>query len=390
MHAKISSTGSRFFAHDTLAPTCPSLGETPEHREFKRRIASTLRALGCHADIEATPASNDHGGWRADVLGTSPGGRRVAFEIQLAPLTIDERRQRTSVYARDAIQCVWITPRHAHWLCVLPSCRITALDDGRLVVDRGLARLDDQTAPSRWLPTGPVDFTRVALGLLQGRVTTTEQRTLVEITGDQTHYTSNATLLVSTIQAQTMERSQAAQEARQRLDSERKAALYERQARVLQRAIDDATAAIDPGRIKLGVPPKRWDATLPVERTLARGSDATGGGAAIWAEGGRAPALWAVVCPITGKANPSLGRSWKRRGVRVYAETRHEAQQLAAALGWPSDDVTIPRGDNPEKVRRRGWATDGRCCRHRQGGRGGSGRNGRSAGPRRPLVVAES
>lgn len=47
MHAKVSSAGSRFFAHDALNPICPSLGETPQHRELKRRIASIVRELGC-------------------------------------------------------------------------------------------------------------------------------------------------------------------------------------------------------------------------------------------------------------------------------------------------------------------------------------------------------
>lgn len=123
-------------------------------------------------------------------------------------------------------------------------------------------------------------------------------------------------------------------------------ALYQRQERVLQHAIDDAAATVEPGCIWLGIPPTAWDGTLPVKRTLARGSDKTGGGAAIWAadpSGERR--LWAVVCPIASKTTPSLGWSWKRRGVRVYTETRKEAERLAAALEWQARDLlTRPPG----------------------------------------------
>nr|WP_300148906.1 competence protein CoiA family protein [Propionicimonas sp.] len=352
MHAKVSSAGSRFFAHDSLDPTCPSLGETPEHRELKRRIAQALRGLSCHALLEAIPSTGDHGGWRADVLGVSPNGRRVAFEVQLAPMTVDEGIERTARYERDGIPCVWLSPRQAHWIGSLPSCHLTE-DDGQLVIYRGLGRLDASGA-NRWIASGPVTFEKLALGMLSDRITTASQVGLLETVGERVIYTPNATLLVATrdvellAEAQTAEARRQAEQARRREEEVRRqaehatnlTALYQRQERVLQHAIDDAAVTLEPGCIWLGIPPTAWDGALPVKRMLARGSDKTRGGAAIWAtdpSGDRR--LWAVVCPITSKTTPSLGWSWKRRGVRVYTETRKEAERLAAALEWHPDDL---------------------------------------------------
>lgn len=296
MHAKMSSAGSRFFAHDSENPDCPSLGETPEHRELKRCIAASVRALGCVALIEAAPSIGDHGGWRADVLGISPDGRRVAFEVQLAPMTVEEGIERTERYARDGIQCAWLSPRHAHWISSLPSCHLTDVD-GQLVIDRGLARLSTSGAHTRWIPAGSVDFDKLACGMLGGRIATAVQTSLTEEVGERVFYTPNATLLVSTRDVDALEQTRAdharlqAEEARRRDENARREAdhaanlklLYQRQERVLQHAIDDAAVALDPGSIWLGVPPTAWNGDLPVARTLARGSDKTGGGAAIWA-----------------------------------------------------------------------------------------------------------
>lgn len=360
MHAKVSAAGSRFFTHDSLNPTCPSLGETPEHRELKRRIVTILRELGCLAAIEATPSTGDQGGWRADVLGISPDGRRVAFEVQLAPMTVDEGIERTARYARDGIQCVWVSPRHAHWIGSLPSCHLTD-EDGRLVIDRGLGRLDTSGA-GRWVAAGPVAFEKLARGLLSDRILIANQVGFVETVGERAFYATNATLLVSTRDAEALTEARAQQARRQEEQARRReeesrrqvqhatnlTALYQRQERVLQHAIDDAAVTLEPGSIWLGVPPTAWDGALPVKRMLARGSDKTGGGAAIWAtdpSGDRR--LWAVVCPIASKTTPSLGWSWKRRGVRVYTETRKEAERLAATLEWHLDDLLTRTVESP-------------------------------------------
>lgn len=347
MHAKVSSAGSRFFAHDSLNPVCPSLGETPEHRELKHRIARTLRESGYQAEVEATPSTSDFGGWRADVLGLAPDGRRVAFEVQLAPMTFAEGNERTERYQRDGIQCVWVTIRQAHWIGSLPSCHLTE-DDGELVVDRGLGRLAQHSTLDYWLPAGPFAFSKVANGLLRGRIRVAREATLMAADGGRFMFPLTSMLLVpaSELDAQ----NQAAAERLRKIEEHARnlSAFYERQERVLQLAIDDAVLALERGDILLGVPPKPWDGALPIPPSLARGNDATGGGAAIWSRGPQgSPQLWAIVCPVAGKSSRGLGASWRNRRVRVYTETRRESERVAAALGWDADHV-VTRGPSDE------------------------------------------
>ena len=75
--------GLRVFAHDVRPNDCSSQGESPEHRELKRRVAGAIRAAGGQALIEALPSPSDRGGWRADVLGVGLDERRVAV-VRLA------------------------------------------------------------------------------------------------------------------------------------------------------------------------------------------------------------------------------------------------------------------------------------------------------------------
>jgi competence protein CoiA len=104
MHAKVSPRGTRFFAHDRKVPDCPAAGETPTHRLLKGMLADAIRTAGWSAAVEATPGSGDVGGWRADVLAIdATTGRRVAFEVQLAALTIADARSRTARYSADEI-----------------------------------------------------------------------------------------------------------------------------------------------------------------------------------------------------------------------------------------------------------------------------------------------
>jgi hypothetical protein len=85
MQAKVSKLGLRFFAHDAAVSRCPDKGETSEHRLLKLALAEAVRAAGWTAELEVSGA-----GWRADVLGVSPDGRRrVAWQAQLTAATTD-------------------------------------------------------------------------------------------------------------------------------------------------------------------------------------------------------------------------------------------------------------------------------------------------------------
>ncbi|MFI1203571.1 competence protein CoiA [Streptomyces sp. NPDC020883] len=122
MHAKISSRGLRFFAHDRRSPYCASAGETEEHRILKRDLAQAAREAGCRAELEVTAA---HGGWRADVLVTAPHGRRTALEAQVSSASVDDILDRTRRYQDgDNVDVLWFTHRSARWLDHVPSAHL--------------------------------------------------------------------------------------------------------------------------------------------------------------------------------------------------------------------------------------------------------------------------
>jgi hypothetical protein len=141
MTAKNSKLGNRFFSHVVERPECPSYGETREHREMKRLLASAIRAQGWEAHLEATPMSGDVGVWRADVLAVDPSsGRRVAFEVQLAGMTVATGKLRTDRYSRDGIDTYWVAHKNAWWLWRLPGFRIEHNHSERSpIVTRGVA-----------------------------------------------------------------------------------------------------------------------------------------------------------------------------------------------------------------------------------------------------------
>ncbi|MEU4490055.1 competence protein CoiA family protein [Streptomyces purpurascens] len=113
MHAKVSGSGGRFFAHNRRSTNCAAAGETEEHRSLKRALAAAARQAGHQAQLEATAV---HGGWRADVLVTAPGGRRTALEAQLSSAAVDDVLARTRRYQDDYLGVVWFTHRAARWL----------------------------------------------------------------------------------------------------------------------------------------------------------------------------------------------------------------------------------------------------------------------------------
>lgn len=342
MHAKVSSAGLRFFAHDRQVAGCPSLGETAEHRQLKQMLAELIRDLGCTADIEATPTEDDEGGWRADVLGTSPAGTRVAFEVQLAAMTLEEGHRRTERYAVDGIGCVWISPRHAQWMTRIPSCRIVA-DGNHFVVDRGLARFE----AGRWEPARAVQLPKIVAGLLKGTIVPVEVESLFETTDNRMIRTSPACLLVWANAAsryrENDERVRREQGAVDRGNHRaHRQALVERQERVLQHALRSLLATgIETSRVSLGVPPSTWSGTFPVDLSLAVGNEKTAQGAAIWVAQPGSIHLWAVVCPVAHLASPSLGASWRRRGVLVFVETDKEASRVSRAILWPSSAMLV-------------------------------------------------
>ena len=121
MSAKMSKLGQRFFAHRAGGSDCPTGRETIAHRLLKVELASAVRAAGWHAELEVPGR-----GWRADVLATRPdGGRRFAWEAQLASIRAVDLQLRTSTMAADDVEVCWVTDKDVPWLTQVPSIRIT-------------------------------------------------------------------------------------------------------------------------------------------------------------------------------------------------------------------------------------------------------------------------
>jgi hypothetical protein len=102
-----------------LTEGCELAGESRDHQRLKLLIVDTARSLGWSAQPEA-PGE----GWRADVLATSPEGRRVVFEVQLSGQSIEETKRRTQNLTASGCEVVWITRRRTEWEQLAPTWRL--------------------------------------------------------------------------------------------------------------------------------------------------------------------------------------------------------------------------------------------------------------------------
>lgn len=78
--------------------------ETSHHILAKRVIRDVARTRGWEAEIEAR---HPDGIWQADVL-VSGYGRRIAFEVQWSPQTLEDYQRRTDRYRDSGIETVWL------------------------------------------------------------------------------------------------------------------------------------------------------------------------------------------------------------------------------------------------------------------------------------------
>lgn len=367
MHARISKLGLRHFAHDKRQPACPIDGESLEHQRLKALVARMARDLGYHAELEVPSTHDDQGGWRADVLVATPDGRRFAFEIQLSGMTLADGHHRTERYRSDGIATVWLSSRHAVWMCRLPSIRIVDDTADHPMVDRGLARLEGVS----WVTRGPLPLADVIAGILGGSLrptgttgefveTITDSAADATVTSHRAYTTRNATVLVrgSDLEKQRVIRERQHQ---RRLDQQRSfeeaerkrlrrianiEALRQRRYRLLQRVVAGLVPALRPGEaIWLGgESPDPWDGTFPVPLERAEGTILSAYGAlASIGSSDTAGGTWVVICPAVSRCDREMGALWRERGVRVAAEGPRDAHSIAGALDWPAHEVEIIR-----------------------------------------------
>jgi competence protein CoiA-like protein len=135
MHAKRRSL--RFFAHDRAQSECDAAGETEEHLKLKALIAHAARVAGLQTTLEFVGR-----GYRCDVLISNPEGtRRVAFEVQVSGLTVEDGAERTRRMHQNGIDDVaWVATSPHHWQKILASVQVESQDDGNYRVVHGCMR----------------------------------------------------------------------------------------------------------------------------------------------------------------------------------------------------------------------------------------------------------
>jgi hypothetical protein len=84
----------------------PTAEESDKHKAMKERIARAAVRHGLAAEIEAR--SSD-GKVRSDVLVTGPGGRRIGWEAQYAPISASTVRRRSQAAVGQGIVPLWVT-----------------------------------------------------------------------------------------------------------------------------------------------------------------------------------------------------------------------------------------------------------------------------------------
>lgn len=174
VHAKVSTRKLRYFAHNPGRPTeCAWDNESLEHHLLKLELATAIRDLGWHAELEVRAPD---GSWRADVLASShDGARRIAWEAQLSQITDEDIDERTTRYDDAGIEVCWVgIANRLSWIGVVPSLQVRGPDDdvGPWTVVDGVARFDYRkgswlvitaSLPEvlGWVLRGQIDFHRV-------------------------------------------------------------------------------------------------------------------------------------------------------------------------------------------------------------------------------------
>ncbi len=120
---KVSSLGTRFFAHKSRAG-CQTAPESLELLQAKFIIAESATAAGWQASTEESGIDPDGNSWIVDVLCTRRK-TKVAFEVQLAAQSLDEIRARQEQYRRSGIRCLWLIKLRGRHSAIqsYPPCR---------------------------------------------------------------------------------------------------------------------------------------------------------------------------------------------------------------------------------------------------------------------------
>ncbi len=100
---RVSKLGTQHFVHSIKPDDCTSGPESEQHQYLKSLVAVASRDAGWDADVEVV---DTNGQWRADVMATR-AERRIAFEIQLSPISFLELERRQRAYETSNVRGCW-------------------------------------------------------------------------------------------------------------------------------------------------------------------------------------------------------------------------------------------------------------------------------------------
>ncbi|WP_159701477.1 competence protein CoiA [Arthrobacter sp. 18067] len=112
--SRVTLRGLQFFRHHRdVACSIEHKAESEQHLTMKRALKDKINAAaGWHAEVEH---AHPERAWIADVMSIHISGKRLAFEVQLSPLSEDEYIRRSQRYADDCVGVVWIVPDNLDW-----------------------------------------------------------------------------------------------------------------------------------------------------------------------------------------------------------------------------------------------------------------------------------
>ena len=103
---KKSKLGTKFFAHAKRGE-CSTAPESAEHLLAKLHIVEAIQCTDWIARPEQRGQAPDGESWIADVL-AQKDNKKIAFEVQWSPQTLDETTRRQLKYKESNVRCLWL------------------------------------------------------------------------------------------------------------------------------------------------------------------------------------------------------------------------------------------------------------------------------------------
>lgn len=188
---KRSINGIQFFAYSPGYTGTKPANESFEHIKAKTLIVNALRLAGYEAWVEKSGKCPMGESWQADVM-CQGNEEQIAFEVQLAPQTLEVYEERSSRYRRSNVGPVWVVgaqgygaliksiykkPENRSKPCIdrqaLPNLTALLLEISGEPPDDSFAVVvftKDQVMPSR------ISLAEFAVGVVEKRLTFHENR----------------------------------------------------------------------------------------------------------------------------------------------------------------------------------------------------------------------